>query len=51
MKEIHQVKEQLSHTYKELNRLTKADYGTGAWRRLRGYIDALEWVIDDEGNL
>jgi hypothetical protein len=50
MKEEHQVKEQLADAYRELKSLAKADYGTGAWRRLRGYIDALEWVLgmDDQ---
>lgn len=50
MKEEHQVKEQLADAYKELEGLAKVDYGTGAWRRLRGYIDALEWTLgmDDQ---
>jgi len=47
MKEEHKVKEQISQAYCKLSKMTKADYGTGGWRRLRGYIDALEWVIED----
>lgn len=50
VKEEHQIIEQLNQAYKELEKLSKAEYGTGAWRRLRGYIDALEWTLGmDDG--
>jgi hypothetical protein len=50
MKEGHQVRQQLAGAYKELEAYSKADYGAGGWRRTRGYIDALEWVLEYGGS-
>lgn len=50
MKEKHQVQEQLALAYKELESYVKADYGKGGWRRTRGYIDGLEWVLELDGS-
>ena len=45
MKEAHQIKEQIAQAYKDLESYPISQYGTGGWRRTRGYIDALEWVL------
>jgi len=47
MKTKKQIQEQLHEATSELKRLQKAvPLGTGAWRRQKGYVDALEWVLE-----
>ncbi len=48
MKEDHQTKQQLQESYKKLARLTISEYGSNEWSNLRGFIDALEWVLYSE---
>jgi hypothetical protein len=42
------VRMQLNKVYKELNKLTYTEPGTGSHSRLRRYADALEWVLEEE---
>lgn len=48
MKEEHQIKQRLHFYYKELSNLTMAEYGSNSWSNLRGFINALEWVLYSE---
>ncbi len=51
MKTKVEVKVQITAAYLELDRIGRMEPpGFGTWRMQRKYIDALEWVINDEGS-
>jgi len=50
MKSKAEIEKQLDDAHDELKRIEREEpIGCGSWRRQKGYIDALEWVLDKEG--
>lgn len=47
MKEEHQVKLRLKVKYNDLNQMVPAQYGKWPWYMVRGYIEALEWILGE----
>ena len=49
MKTEEEIQTQLEHSLLELELIDKtAPVGDGLWRRTKGYIEALEWVLGEE---
>jgi hypothetical protein len=47
MKTKREVINQKDSAEKELVKIAKREPGSGAWRRQKGYVDALEWVLGE----
>lgn len=48
MKTENQVKLQLEEAYQNLNQMKCIGPGSGGWSRMKGYIDALEWILGQD---
>ena len=49
MKTEKEIQDQLEAAYRALDACNKEDpIGMGIWRTTKRYIDALEWVLDEE---
>jgi len=46
MKSKNQIEVQLEEALENIDNVGKIEPGSGAWRRAKGYIDALEWVLE-----
>jgi hypothetical protein len=45
MRKKREIVKQKELAERELERIAKRKPGSGAWRRQKGYVDALEWVL------
>lgn len=50
MKTEKQIKTQLENAYENLEQINKISPGSGGWHRMKGYIDALEWTLEEDHN-
>jgi hypothetical protein len=49
MKTEKEIREHKDKCYKEMNRIyAETPMGSGQWRKMKRYIDALEWVLGEE---
>lgn len=48
MKTENKIKLQLEEAYENFKQINKVSLGSGGWHRMKGYIDALEWVLDQD---
>jgi len=49
MKTKEEIEKQLEQAYNYLNTIDQSKSSLwGSWRRQKGYIDALEWVLDQD---
>lgn len=50
MRKEKEIREQMNRALEELRKIEKSQgkLGAGGWTRMRGYADALEWVLKEE---